>query len=112
MSPSAIRSLVALLLAAAATGAAAQIRPIPSEAQVGNMRHLQFMTVELDGETRELAPGAQIRDIENRIVLPGTLEERQPVRYMLDSAGMVFRVWMLSGQEKEALPPEPSPYPR
>ena len=104
--------LLAVLLAAAAPGATAQIRAIPSEAQVGTMRHLEFMTVELDGEPRTLAPGAQIRDVENRIVRPGALEQHQPVRYTLDSAGMVFRVWMLSAQEKEALPPPVLPYPR
>jgi hypothetical protein len=107
-----MRSLVALLLAVAASGAAAQIRPIPGEAQVGAMRHLEFMTVELDGEPRALAPGAQIRDVDNRIVAPGALEQRQPVRYTLDSAGMVFRVWLLSAQEKEALPPPPNPFPQ
>ena len=104
--------LLAVLLAAAASGAAAQIRAIPSEAQVGTMRHLEFTTVELDGEPRTLAPGAQIRDVENRIVMPGTLEQHQPVRYTLDSAGMVFRVWMLSAEEKAALPPPPSPFPK
>jgi hypothetical protein len=107
-----MRLLVALLLAVAASGAAAQIRAIPSEAQVGTMRHLEFTTVELDGAPRTLAPGAQIRDVENRIVLPGALEQHQPVRYTLDSAGMVFRVWLLSADEKEALPPPASPFPK
>ena len=104
--------LLAVLLAAAASGAAAQIRAIPSEAQVGTMRHLEFRTVELDGAPRTLAPGAQIRDVENRIVMPGALEQPQPVRYTLDSTGMVFRVWLLSAPEKEALPPPPNPFPK
>ena len=107
-----MRILVATLLAVFCGAAAAQIRAIPSDAQVGTMRHVEFMTVELDGEPRTLAPGAQIRDVENRIVRPGALEQHQPVRYTLDSAGMVFRVWMLSAQEKEALPPPVLPYPR
>jgi len=34
------------------------------------------------------------------------------VRYRRDGAGMVNRVWIRSGAEKDALPPPPSPFPR
>jgi hypothetical protein len=34
------------------------------------------------------------------------------VRYLLDGAGSVYRVWMLSAPEKAALPQPPSPFPK
>ena len=70
------------------------------------------MVVELDGQKVQLAPGAQIRDADNRLVLPVSLQERETVRYVVDGTGMVNRVWILSAPEKDAVPPPPSPFPR
>jgi hypothetical protein len=92
--------------------AAAQLRTVPEEARVGTMRYLEMMQVELDGQTQQLAPGAQIRDGDNRLVLPASLQEREKVRYLFDATGLVYRVWILSAQEKAALPPPPSPFPK
>jgi hypothetical protein len=85
--------------------ASAQLRTIPKEAGLGEMRHLQDMYVEIDGKSRQLSPGAQIRDADNRLVLPTSLAVKAPVRYLLDSMGLVHRVWILSAQEKAKLPP-------
>ena len=82
----------------------AQLRTIPKEARPGVIRHLEAMIVELDGRARHLAPGAQIRDPENRLVLPASLVEKSAVRYLLDREGMVHRVWILTPQEQAALP--------
>ncbi len=46
-----------------------------------------------------LAPGAQIRSADNRIVLPVMIGSEQPVRYQLDANGELFRVWILSADE-------------
>jgi hypothetical protein len=35
--------------------------------------------------------------------------EKTQVRYLVDSTGMVHRVWILSDAEKAALPPAPFP---
>ena len=107
-----MRLLLVVLLALHAGTAAAQLRSIPSDAKLGAMRHLEMMVVELDGKPQPLAPGAQVRDADNRLVLPTSLHERTPVRYLLDGAGMVHRVWILSEDEKAALPPPPNPFPR
>jgi hypothetical protein len=40
------------------------------------------------------------------------LQEREQVLYLLDSTGLVYRVWILSAAEKAALPQPPSPFPR
>jgi hypothetical protein len=107
-----MRVLLAAFLALHCAAASAQLRSIPPQAQVGTMRHLEAMQVELDGQPQQLAPGAQIRDADNRVVMPVSLKEPEPVRYLRDGAGQIFRVWILSGSEKNALPPPPSPFPR
>ena len=103
-----MRVLAFILLACGATLAAAQLRTIPQEALVGQLRHLEAMVVEIDGKPRSLSPGAQIRDPDNRLVLPVSLVETTQVRYLADSTGMVHRVWILSAAEKAALPAPPS----
>ena len=107
-----MRAILVAFLACWSCAAAAQLRTIPEEAQVGTMRYLEMMQVELDGQPQQLAPGAQIRDGDNRLILPASLQEREQVRYLLDPAGLVRRVWILSAPEKAALPQPPSLFPR
>ena len=105
-----MKYLIALVLALGPLNpAAAQLRTIPKEAKPGVMRHLQDMVVEIDGKPRQLAPGAQIRDADNRLLVPASLAEKSTVRYLLDGAGLVQRVWILTPREKAALPPDPIP---
>ena len=90
----------AVLLALATTGAAlAQLRTIPAEAKRAKLSHVQGMTVEIDGKKTALAAGAQIRDANNMIVLPGALPAGVLVKYMPDMQGQVWRIWILSPQE-------------
>ena len=88
--------LIALLFASAA---AAQVRPIPADAQRAKMRHLESGVVELDGKRAQLAPGAQIRDASNRVIVPSALPPGSIVKYRRDAAGQVREVWVLSPQE-------------
>ena len=103
----AARFLSTLFTAAALTcgGAAyAQLRSIPDDAKRGQIRPVREMIVEIDGAQARLAPGAQIRDTGNRIVLPGSLPQNaQLVKYTVDAAGLVQRVWILT-QEETAKP--------
>ena len=104
--------LLALLLALAASGAAAQLRAIPADAQRGKLSYLQDMQMELDGKPILLTPGAQIRDTNNLIVMPGTVAKGSVVRYQLDLSGQQLnRVWILSDQEAAASAPPPPPAP-
>jgi len=107
-----MRVLVLIVLASCATIAAAQLRTIPKGARLGDLRHLEAMVVEIDGKPRQLSPGAQIRDPDNRLVLPVSLAEKSKVRYLVDGTGLVHRVWILSEREKAALPPPPTPFPK
>ena len=98
-----IRSVFRFLaLLAAATflpAAYAQLRPMPPDSAFGVMRHLEGMTVQIDKKVVRLAPGAQIRDPANRIVLPVSVPPGSAVRYTLDRDGYLYRVWILSRQE-------------
>jgi hypothetical protein len=82
-----------------ALSAYGQARNIPEDAERGNIRHLQDMVVEIGGKTQRLAPGAQIRDASNRLIVPAAVPAGAPVKYVLDSAGMVRRVWILTPEE-------------
>jgi hypothetical protein len=99
-----MRRLVLAILLGVATAAAAQLRTIPKEAKHGQLRHLEAMNVELDGKPQRLSPGAQIRDPDNRLVLPTSLTEKVDVGYVLDNLGLVHRVWILSARERALLP--------
>lgn len=82
------------------------LRSIPAEAYRADMAPPQNNIVWLSGTTLALSPGVQIRDQQNRIVMPGMVQQKQPVRFTLDAAGSVFRVWMLTPQEATAPAPK------
>jgi hypothetical protein len=95
----------ALLLALAAGGAQAQFRTIAPEAKRGVMRHVEGMTVQINGKRAQLAAGAQIRDGRNMVVVPAAVPPDVVVKYLLDGQGQLSRVWILSPQE--AAQPDP-----
>ena len=101
------RLLVVIVLIGVAAAAAAQVRTIPKEAQRGEIRHLQDMHVELNGKALRLSPGAQIRDPDNRLVLPTSLVEKADVRFLLDGTGLVHRVWIMTPLERAQAPQKP-----
>ena len=94
-----LRRAAILLLAALPLAAAAQLRTLPADAKRAHIRHVQEMQVSLDGVPERLAPGAQIRDASNRIVLPVALEPGALVRYRRDGEGRVSQVWILTAEE-------------
>jgi hypothetical protein len=91
--------VAALLLTAAATAALAQVRSIPEDAKRGEMRHVQGMTLEIDGKPYRLAPGGQIRDASNMIVLPTAVPPGALVKYLADDEGVLRRAWILTPEE-------------
>jgi hypothetical protein len=101
------RVILFIVLIGLAAAAAAQVRTIPKEAQRGEIRHVQDMYVELNGKALQLAPGAQIRDADNRLVLPASLVEKADVRFLLDGAGLVHRVWIMTPLEQAQAPQKP-----
>lgn len=89
--------LVCLCLFAA--GALAQARSIPEQAKNGELSHLQDMIVSINGVAVRLAPGVQIRDQDNRLVVPAAVPAGSQVRYLLDPEGLVRQVWILTPEE-------------
>ena len=77
----------------------AQLRTIPKEAKLGVMRHLQDMIVEIDGKPRQLAAGAQIRSLQNRIIVPTAIPPGIVVKYTEDDQGIVRQVWNVTEEE-------------
>jgi aerobic-type carbon monoxide dehydrogenase small subunit (CoxS/CutS family) len=86
-------------LALAAVAAQAQLRTIPGDAVRGTLSHVQETIVLLDGKQARLSQGAQIRDENNRILLPTQLPKESRVKYLPDAAGHLHRIWIMTPQE-------------
>jgi hypothetical protein len=93
------RLLAAAILLCASAVVLAQLRTVPASAKRGEMRHLQDMIVQIDQKQAQLSPGAQVRDIHNRLMLPAAIPPGSIVKYLTDTQGMVHRVWVLTPQE-------------
>ncbi|MBK8524199.1 MAG: hypothetical protein IPL58_08755 [Betaproteobacteria bacterium] len=75
-------------------------RAFPEGTKKGEMEPLQgMMEVVIGGKAFARAPGLQIRNQQNLIVMPATIQGTVPVRYQLDSSGAVLRVWLLTRTE-------------
>ncbi len=76
------------------------IRSLPEETRKGILTSYDFGQAVIDGKSLPLSPGAQIRNELNMIVMPSMMI-RGPVkvRYQIDFAGYVYRVWVLSAAE-------------
>jgi hypothetical protein len=100
MSGKLLRSAVAVVALGACAGLAlAQLRTIPADAKRATLTHVRETDVTLDGKPARLSPGAQIRDQNNRIVLPAMLPPGTKVKYLPDATGNLHRIWILSEQE-------------
>ena len=104
MSPRKLLRMIAIGLIAALPAyltpvSLAQTRAIPPTAKRGEIRHVQDMLVEINGRRMLLAPGAQIRNSANLIIVPSALPSGAYVKYLVDAQGMVSRVWILTRQE-------------
>ncbi|HEY7240728.1 MAG TPA: hypothetical protein VH600_16250 [Burkholderiales bacterium] len=93
-----LRVLICLLGFVAAS-AHAQARNIPAQANGGALTHLQDMIVSINGVAVRLAPGVQIRDQSNRLIVPSAVPPGSLVKYVLDQNGQVRQVWILRSDE-------------
>ncbi|HZQ72952.1 MAG TPA: hypothetical protein VFB08_08545 [Burkholderiales bacterium] len=93
------RNAAVVLLALAAGSALGQLRTVPADAPRGEVRHVRGMTIAIDGAERQLAPGAQIRNAANLIIVPSAIPEGALAKYVVDADGMVRQVWLLTPQE-------------
>jgi len=91
--------LLAAALLACSLAVGQQMRSIPADAKVAWVRHLQDTVVTLDDVRVRLSPGAQIRDAENRLIVPTAIPPGAQAKYLLDANGEVLRIWLLSPSE-------------
>lgn len=75
------------------------VRILPDGSKTGVMQPILQGQVTIDGKTYLLSPGAQIRNELNMIIFPNMVQTSVRVRYQLDFAGAVHRVWILSSAE-------------
>jgi hypothetical protein len=94
-----MRPLAAALVLCLSCSALAQVRTLPADAKRAAMWHLQDRLVQLDGAQVMLSPGAQIRDADNRLMLPAAIPPGSIIKYLPDALGHVHRVWILTPDE-------------
>lgn len=91
--------LITLFSCMVSHGYAQLIRNFPLESKLGKLKSHDFPELKIDGETMYMGAGGQIRDINNRLVLPNMLNQTGYIRYQMDNMGFVHRVWFLSNEE-------------
>ena len=78
-------------------------RQLPKNALLGRLVVQQPPVVLLNGQPAQLSPGARIRSMDNMLAMSGTLiGQVLPVKYLLDSTGLVHQVWILTPDEVRA----------
>ncbi len=95
--------VVAFLVCATWTGGAVAARDFPADATRARFSVIQYPIVKLGKYTMRLAPGAQVRDESNQIIMAPSLSGSYHSLFTLDRSGEVFRVWILTDDEVAAL---------
>lgn len=97
-------TVAALALLAAAASAQVPLRNVPKDVKYGHMTITSPPQVDLDGKTDRLSPGARVRNVDNMIIMSGTLVGKKvPVLYRREVTGMLHDVWILTPEEESKL---------
>lgn len=84
----------------AAADAQGIIREAPKDVVRGRLMVTQPPVVTLDGKPDRLSPGSRIRDLNNMLLLSGSVVGQDlPVVYRRDAAGLIHEVWVLTPDE-------------
>jgi len=98
-------ALAGLSLATAAFAATSQgiVREAPRDVKPGIMAvSATPPIITMDGKADRLSPGARVRDLNNMLVLSGSLANKTVYTvYKRDGAGLVHEVWLLTEAEYE-----------
>jgi hypothetical protein len=79
-------------------------REAPKDVVLGRLVVTAPPQVTMDGKPDRLSPGSRIRDLNNMLVLSGSIVGKQlPVVYRRDAAGLVHEVWILTEAEYSKL---------
>ena len=84
-------------------------RQFPKDARRGELMVLTAPEIAMDSKPDRLSPAVRIRDINNNLVLSGTLaNQRLVVNYVRDNTGLVHNIWVLNREEiKQKMPGKP-----
>ena len=84
-------------------------RQFPKDARRGELFVMNAPEIVMDSKPDRLSPAVRIRDINNNLVLSGTLaNQRLVVNYLRDNTGLVHNVWVLNREEiKQKMPGKP-----
>ena len=75
-------------------------RSVPRDVLLGRMMVTAPPIILLNGQPDRLSPGSRIRDLNNMLLLSGSIVNREiPIVYKRDSAGLVHEVWALTNEE-------------
>jgi len=93
--------LLAGLLCLASAVWAENLRQFPAETKRAVFNGFVDNGMKLGRYTLALAPGLQIRDRDNLIILPARLSDAKDVqvRVQFDTTGAVWRMWILTPEE-------------
>ena len=90
----------AAMMFSLAGGVYAQLtRNFPPDSKLGELTAINYPTVEISGQTLRLAPGGQIRNQNNLIIMPTMVTEAGAIRYQMEFTGNVHRIWLLTPEE-------------
>lgn len=79
-----------------------QVRTFPVDSKLGDLTAVSFPVFKINGQQFLMGPGGQIRGIDNMIILPSMASYKGLIRYQLDIAGNLQRVWFLTPDEVKA----------
>ena len=74
-------------------------RNIPTDSKLGKLTAVSFPQFTINGQVMMMGAGGQIRGVDNLIILPNVANYIGMVRYQLDIAGNLHRVWILTQEE-------------
>ncbi|MES2053706.1 MULTISPECIES: hypothetical protein [Polaromonas] len=82
------------------------VRQFPKTAYRGELIVFSAPEITMDGKPDRLSPAVRIFDINDKLVLSGTLSTlKLVVNYMRDNTGLVHHVWILNSEEiKQKMP--------
>jgi hypothetical protein len=92
--------LLSLAFVTGTASAQGLVREAPKDVKPGRMVVTAPPEISMDGKPERLSPGSRIRDINNMLVLSGSVVgQTLPVVYRRDPMGLVHEVWVLTPDE-------------
>lgn len=79
-----------------------QVRNFPTDSKLGNLTAVSFPVFTINGQKFQMGAGGQLRGIDNLIILPNMANYSGLIRYQLNIAGNLHRVWFLTPDEVKA----------